>query len=219
LKLKNNYFSYQFSELPKMFKKVILLFILLFLFINADSQKRIFHAGLLFGMTATQIHNDNSAGFNKIGLYAGGYVSTDFGKRIKFEIGMNYAAKGSRENSGDNNIGYNKYVARLGYIEFPFVVKYRLNKFDIEAGLSIGFLLFGNEFVNGDKQQSVTDFKKFEFAGILGASYMFNEKWGIEFRSQTSLLPIRTPTDGVFYTNGQGQYNIVMSFAVMYYIK
>lgn len=199
--------------------KILTIF---FLFISTVSvvqgQRRAFHGGILAGITATQIQNDNSGGFNKLGLYLGGYILTDFNENWKGEIGMNYAAKGARENGGDDQVGYNKYVARLRYLEFPFIVKYRFKKFDIEAGLSIGFLLFGNEYVNGDLQQSDTKFKKYEFAGIIGVSYMFNEKIGLNIRSQTSLLPIRTPSDGVFYTNGQGQYNILLSFSVRYFM-
>jgi hypothetical protein len=135
-----------------------------------------------------------------------------------FEIGMNYAGKGAREVTGDKNIGFSKYVARLGYIEFPFLLKFELKRFAVEGGLSIGFLVFGKEFFNGDLQESPTKYKRYEFAGILGASYMFNDQWGVEIRSQTSLLPIRTPTDGVFYSNGQGQYNIVISFTVRYFM-
>jgi hypothetical protein len=202
-----------------MIKRFLLLsFVFLIAATGINAQKRIFHGGLNFGITATQVHNDNSGGFNKIGLYFGGFILTHFSDQWMFEIGMNYAGKGARENSGDKNVGYNKYVSRLGYIEFPFLIKFRLKKFEVEAGLSIGFLLFGKEYFNGDLQKSPTKYKRYEFAGILGASYMFNDQWGLEIRSQTSLLPIRTPTEGVFYTNGQGQYNIVISFTVRYFI-
>ena len=202
-----------------MIGKRLFIFVLLMLSLSeVDAQGRLFHGGLLGGITATQVHNDNSGGFNKIGPYLGGYIMTEFSKRWIFEIGMNYAAKGAREVSGDKNVGFSKYVSKLGYMEFPVVLKYRLDKFDFEAGLSFGFLLFGNEFLNGNKQQSPTKYKPFEFAGIIGINYMFTDKFGLDLRSQTSLLPIRTPTDGVFYTNGLAQYNIVMSFTVRYFM-
>jgi len=200
------------------YKYLIAVFLFTATFSGLKAQKRLFHGGLLGGITATQVHNDNSGGFNKIGLYFGGYILTEFNDMWIGEIGMNYAAKGARENSGDKNVGFNKYVARLGYIEFPVILKIRFSKFDIEAGLSFGFLLFGSEFLNGNKQISPTEYKPFEFAGIIGVNYMFNDKLGINLRSQTSLLPIRTPTEGVFYTNGQAQYNIVMTFAVRYFM-
>lgn len=199
-------------------KNLIAVLFFVFTFSGLKAQKRLFHGGLLGGITATQVHNDNSGGFNKIGLYLGGYIQTEFSDMWIGEIGMNYAAKGARQNSGDKNVGYSKYVARLGYIEFPVIIKIRFSKFDVEAGLSFGFLLFGSEFLNGDKQQSPTAYKPFEFAGIIGVNYMFNDKLGVNLRSQTSLLPIRIPTDNVFYTNGQAQYNIVMTFTVRYFM-
>jgi hypothetical protein len=199
-------------------KFLIVSFVVLITSSGINAQKRLFHGGLVFGITATQVHNDNSGGFNKIGLYFGGFIVTNFSDQWMLEIGMNYAGKGAREVTGDKNVGFSKYVSRLGYIEFPFLIKFRLKKFDIEAGLSIGFLLFGNEYLNGNLQESSAKYKSYEFAGILGASYSFNDKWAVEIRSQTSLLPIRTPTDNVYYSNGQGQYNIVLSFTVRYFM-
>ena len=199
--------------------KRLFISILLVLFLTqVYAQKRLFHGGLLGGITATQVHNDNSGGFNKVGPYLGGYIIAEFSDMWIGEIGMNYAAKGAREVSGDKNVGFSKYVAKLGYMEFPVVLKFRISGFDIEAGLSVGFLLFGSEFLNGNEQQSPTEYESFEFAGIIGVNYMFTDKFGLDLRSQTSIFPIRTPTDGVFYTNGQAQYNIVMTLAVRYFM-
>ena len=185
---------------------------------GVQAQKRLFHGGILGGLTMTQVQNDNSGGFNKIGLYFGTYILTEFNDMWIGEIGMNYAGKGSRETSRDKNDVYNKYVMRLGYLEFPVIVKFRFHKFDFELGPSFGFLLFSKELDQYGEQQSATEFKNFELAVIIGVNYMFNEKLGLDLRSQTSILPIRTPNEGVYYTNGQAQYNIVISLAVRYFM-
>jgi hypothetical protein len=185
---------------------------------NVHAQKRLFHGGLLGGLTLTQVQNDNYAGYNKFGLYFGGYILTEFNDMWIGEVGMNYAGKGSKETSRDENDVYNKYVMRLGYIEFPVIVKIRIQKFDFELGPSFGFLIFSKELDQYGEQQSPTEFKKFELAIIVGVNYMFNEKLGLNLRSQNSILPIRTPNDGVYYTNGQAQYNIVLSLAVRYFM-
>ncbi len=193
-----------------------------FLFTTAlsevNAQKRVFHGGLLGGLTMSQVQNDNSGGFNKLGLYFGSYILTEFNDKWIGEIGMNYAGKGSKETSRDKNDVFNKYVMRLGYIEFPVLVKFRIQKFDFELGPSFGFLIHSKELDQYGEQQSPTEFEKFELAGIIGVNYMFNESLGINIRSQTSILPIRKPNDGVYYTNGQAQYNIVISFAVRYFM-
>lgn len=199
-------------------KFLILIFFFTSIISGVQAQKRIFHGGLLGGITMTQVQNDNSGGFNKIGLYFGGYILTEFNDMWIGEIGMNYAAKGSREVNRDKNDVYNKYVMRLGYIEFPVIIKFRLQKFDFELGPSFGFLIYGKEFDQYGEQQSPTEFERFELAAIIGVNYMFNEKLGLDLRSQTSILPIRTPNDGVYYTNGQAQYNIVLSLAVRYFM-
>jgi hypothetical protein len=199
-------------------KLLVATFFFTFFILNVQAQKRLFHGGLLGGITMTQVQNDNSGGFNKIGLYFGGYILTEFNDMWIGEIGMNYAAKGSRETSRDKNDIYNKYVMRLGYIEFPVIIKFRINKFDFELGPSFGFLIYSKELDQYGEQQSPTEFEKFELAGIIGLNYMFNEKLGLDLRSQTSLLPIRKPSDGVYYTNGQAQYNIVLSLTVRYFM-
>ena len=183
-----------------------------------DKGQRLFHGGVLGGITATQVHNDISGGFNKVGLYAGVYLQTHFADRWKAELGMNYAGKGAREVSRDKNDVFNKYVMRLGYLEFPLVIKFNLKKWDFELGPSFGFLLFGKEFDQYGEQNSPTAFKKYELAGIVGVNFMANEKLGFNLRSQTSILPIRTPNDNVYYTIGQAQYNIVLSLTVRYFV-
>lgn len=197
---------------------LIPIFFFAFSISNVHGQKRLFHGGLLGGLTLTQVQNDTYAGYNKFGLYFGGYILTEFNDMWIGEIGMNYAGKGSKETSRDKNDVYNKYVMRLGYIEFPVIVKIRIQKFDFELGPSFGFLIFSKELDQYGEQQSPTEFKKFELAVIVGVNYMFNEKLGLNLRSQNSIFPIRTPTDGVYYTNGQGQYNIVLSLAVRYFM-
>ena len=202
-----------------MIRKLLLaIFFFTSIISGVQAQKRLFHGGLLGGLTMTQVQNDNSGGFNKVGLYFGGYILTEFNDMWLLEIGMNYAGKGSREVNRDKNDVYNKYVMRLGYIEFPVIVKFRLHKFDFELGPSFGFLIHSKELDQYGEQQSPTEFKKFELAGIIGVNYMFNEKLGLDLRSQTSILPIRTPNEGVYYTNGQAQYNIVISLAVRYFM-
>ena len=199
-------------------KYLITISIILFLVSFGNAQKRFFHGGLVGGLTFTQVQNDNSGGFNKIGLYFGSYLLTEFNDRWIGEIGMNYAAKGSRETSRDKNDVYNKYVMRLGYIEFPILIKYRYKDFDFELGPSVGFLIHSKELDQYGEQTSPTEFKKYEFAGIIGVNYMVNDNLGVNVRSQTSLLPIRTANDGVYYMNGEGQYNIVVTFTVRYFM-
>jgi hypothetical protein len=200
------------------FKRLAFFGVLCFFAVQAAGQRRVFHGGLLGGLSASQVHNDNFSGYNKLGLYAGAYIQTELSDKFLFETGMQYVAKGSRSVKRDNQDIVHKYVMRLGYIEFPVLLKFRIEKWDFELGPSFGFLLHSKELDQFGEQQSPTSFEPFELAVTVGVNYMVNEQVGVNLRHVNSIFPIRTPTDGVYYTNGQAQYNIVLTLAVRYFM-
>lgn len=200
--------------------RTILLVVSLFIFtIISNAQERVFHAGLLGGVSASQVQNDNFANFNKLGFYGGVYIQSEFSDKWIWEIGMTYVMKGSKETQ-QKNVSYNGYKMTLGYVEFPFIVKFRMHEWDIEFGLSAGILMHSNEEnLWQDEAYSSAQFEPFELAGIIGVNYSLNEKWGLNLRSSNSIFPIRYPTDNVYHPPLYGQRNIILTFAVRYYIR
>ena len=72
--------------------------------------------------------------------------------------------KGSKERQ-QNNGSFAGYKMTLGYVEFPFVIKYRVNKWDIELGLSFGILVNSKEENLWQEDAfSSAQFEPFEFA-------------------------------------------------------
>lgn len=197
----------------------VLIFSLLFSSTVAISQERVFHAGLLGGISFSQVENDGLAHFSKLGFYGGGFISTEFGDLWQGEIGFTYVMKGSKENFS-NNASYNGYKMTLGYIEFPFMARIKPNKWAFEFGLSLGILVNSKEenWYQNDAF-SATKFEPFEFAGQLGVDYSFNDKLGLNLRGSYSIFPIRYPSDGVYHPPFYGQRNIVLTLAVRYFIR
>jgi hypothetical protein len=66
---------------------------------------------------------------------------------------------------------------------------------------------------------SASKFQRFELAGIIGVLYSINDKWGLNLRSSNSIFPIRYPTDNVYHPRFFGQRNIILTFAVRYFIQ
>ena len=95
-----------------------LLILLFFIAVSTQSkaQERVFHAGLLGGFTASQVINDSFSGYNKLGIYAGGFISTDFNDLISGEIGMIYSQKGSKEPNRKGQV-YNGYRPTLVIVD------------------------------------------------------------------------------------------------------
>jgi len=158
--------------------RTILIVASLFIFsIILNAQDRVFHAGLLGGISASQVDNDGLANFNKLGIYAGGYILTEFSDKWIGEIGMTYVMKGSKEPQRSGQT-YNGYKMTLGYIEFPFIVKFRMHEWDIEFGLSGGILIHSKEENLWQEEAfSEAQFETFEFAAIIGVNYSFDDKW------------------------------------------
>ena len=174
-------------------------------------QKRIFHAGLLGGISFAQVENDGLAHFSKLGFYGGGFISTDFTEIWEGEIGFTYVMKGSKENFS-SNASYDGYVMTLGYIEFPFVAKVRSKNWAFEFGLSFGILVNSNE-------RNIQQSDAFSTAPFQPLNYQFTEKVGLDLRGSYSIFPIRYPTDNVYSPTFYGQRNIVLTLAVRYFIR
>lgn len=183
------------------------------------AQGRVFHAGLLGGVSFSQVLNDGLSHYSKLGFYGGGFISTDFNELWSGEIGFTYVMKGSKERFTSNTT-YDGYKMTLGYVEFPFIAKVRFQKIQVEFGLSVGLLVNSNEENwYQDQTFSASEFEPFELAGIVGVNYNFNDKWGLDLRSSNSIFPIRYPTDNVYHPPFYGQRNIILTLAVRYFIR
>jgi hypothetical protein len=200
-------------------KFLFILFVLVGLNLTANAQKRVFHAGLLGGTSFSQVLNDNLSHYSKLGLYGGAYLLTELSEQWIAEVGMTYVMKGSKERQRQGE-PYNGYKMTLGYVEFPVLIKFRMHEWDIEFGLSAGFLVHSKEENLWQSDAfSTAKFESFEFAGIIGVNYTLNEKWGLNLRSSNSILPIRYPADNVYHPPLYGQRNIILTFAVRYFIR
>jgi hypothetical protein len=200
-------------------RKILLTTIVFFGLLSAVSAQRVFHAGLLGGVSISQVLNDGLSHYSKLGFYGGGFISTEFSELWRGEIGFTYVMKGSKENF-NNDAAYSGYKMTLGYIEFPFLAKIHSGKWDFEFGLSIGLLVNSNEenWYQNDAFSSAK-FQPIEFAGVLGVNYSLDDKWGLNLRSTNSIIPIRYPTDNVYHPPLYGQRNIILTFAVRYFIR
>jgi hypothetical protein len=102
-----------------------------------------FNAGVLGGMSTSEISGDFITGPSKVGLYAGIFTNRYISKKSSLELELNYVQKGSRKNPDSTDV--TKYILRLQYVELHLLYKYDLKKFTFEAGPSLGYLLHSYE--------------------------------------------------------------------------
>ncbi len=211
-------------------KSLISLLILLTL-TSFISQAQEFRAGPLAGFGVSQVDGDGYAGFHKVGLNLGAFVSRELSPRWDIQLDIAYMQKGSRKKPNIEQNNTDDYEIDLGYIQFPLVAKYKAKQMSFELGLSIGTLLHDDEF--RDEQsikglEGVPPFKSMEYATVLGLNYHFTERLWINGRFLYSLNRIRVPYDGQipvydprkhWLSRKPGQYNNNLVFSVYYSIN
>lgn len=199
----------------------ILLFILCCTWLTSSAQ--VFKTGLIAGISGAQIEGDGYAGYNKIGLIAGGYVNTDLSEKLSGQFEIYFINKGSFDATHPNKGDYDSFKVNLNYIEIPVALQYNHKRFVLEAGLYFGKLIGTPKLFdeNGEIFVNRYPFKSFDFGGLLGISYKLNDHFILNLRSKNSLIPIRdfpNLDQGGIFNNlfNNGWYNVDLNFSIRY---
>ncbi len=178
-----------------------------------------FHGGLTAGFAASQVAGDTYSGYNKAGLYGGGYVSLDVSERFTLQMELTYFQKGSRKNP--DSLDYSSYLFRVNYVELPLLVLYKINRFTVLAGPSAGFLVGYDEKIDYYPAYSDNPPASVTLQINAGIRFDFNDRWGADFRTNNSLFNIRKEnrTGDVWRFWGYGQFNDVLVLSVFYKLK
>ncbi len=158
----------------------VLVFCLIMLAANASAQR--FEGGLVGGFNLSQVDGDKLAGFNKIGINAGGKVATILSERWQLSLELLYTQQGaSRTRTDDPASIYDKI--RLNFVEAPVMINFKEWKFHVSAGVSYARLInFEVIDFTGFDISDQQNFNEDIFSLQLGATYYFNEKAGFEIR-------------------------------------
>jgi outer membrane immunogenic protein len=205
---------YTFSFLKKHFLPayIIILFLL-----PAPAVAQRFKAGVIGGVSATQISGDQLGGYNKAGIIAGGMVSTRLSQKFDVAMEILYFQKGSRKNARPEKEDYTEYLLRLSYFEIPVLVQWNYSKrFTFEAGPAFGALLSSYEEDEYGELRNRRPFNKSEIGIAGGFKVHFARKFSFTGRIESSLLPVREHVSGITYRLNKGQYNAALAFMLQY---
>lgn len=198
-------------------KKLIFALVLAGLFATLNASAQTFKGGLTAGLVASQVSGDQSAGYNKLGVYGGPWASFNFRENWQFQMEISYIQKGSRENPSEDN-GYYSYRSKLNYIELPFMIRYQYSgKLDFELGIAYSVLISSYEELY-DVEIGERPFNTHNSSLVAGIYYKFSEKWSANFRSSNSITPIRKHQSGQTYRLNFGQTNNILTLGMFYAI-
>jgi hypothetical protein len=181
-------------------------------------QAQNFRAGAFAGISTSQVSGDNLGGFDKAGVYAGGFVNMPMSEKWLLQMEISYIGKGSRPSKSDEEAGFPGIYPTLNYAEVPIVFIYKAKpKINIEAGLAAGVLIYSREEDIFAERKIQRPYNDFDFSFVFGFDYFFAEKVSINSRLINSFIPIREHEFGQTYGLNRGQYNSVIAFSLRYH--
>jgi hypothetical protein len=198
------------------FKKIIFTAALVLLFSNLIFSQR-FKAGIIGGLTTSQVSGDQLTGFNKSGFEFGGLVSAPLSQKFDLSFQIVFIQKGSKKpiNADQNDFTY--YRMSLNYIEVPVLFRYNFSKkIQFEAGPTFGKLISSKEEDAYGEIPAPKEFKSFELGAMFGMSYMLFNNFYLNLEGSNSLLPIRDAGIEGGYKVGRDQFNSVLMFSFKY---
>jgi opacity protein-like surface antigen len=186
--------------------------VLAFAFSNAQETK----FGVKAGVNLHTLTGDVEDQSSKIGFQAGAFAEFKLSDKFAIQPELLYSTQGTKFEEGDDEIKYN-----LSYLNIPVMAKYYVaEKFSLEAGPQIGFLLsakgkydFVEDGVSVSGDEDIKDsFESIDFGLNFGAGYDFTENLSAGLRYNLGLSNIAKTEDG----NDSKVKNGVFSLSVGY---
>lgn len=198
--------------------RLIILSVLVIPLFVSEALAQNFNAGMIVGISTTQVEGDLYGGFNKVGPMAGLFVYRHFSERSAAEMQLYYIQKGSRKNNNPAKGDIKFYLLRLNYIEVPLLYRYQQSdKLSFEVGPAFGTLISAYEEDENGETILEKPFNDFELSGQIGINYEIFTNLVLNTRASYSLIPVREPSArNTFRYFDQGQFNSVVSFAIKY---
>jgi hypothetical protein len=194
-------------------KKIVYIILFILPAMAVSSQK--FDAGLLAGLSTSQVDGDWMGGFHKVGIKAGGFVNRKIGEHLHVQFEIEFIQKGSRmplTNDGQF------YLMRLNYAEVPLMINYSLGKkWNIEAGAAFATLLSALEEDQAGEITNAPPFHRYDYLACAGGNYFITAHLIFNARYSYSVATIRAKNESyAYFYSPHGQYNAVLAFSLAY---
>ncbi len=189
----------------------LVIFIALTLW-SVESFSQQFKAGLLAGISTSQVSGDQMGGFNKIGLKMGASLNHPINLATRGQLEMYYIDKGSNDQNSNFKID-------LSYIETSWSIQKTAKGFIYEGGLLMGILIDGKTYdIYGYEDPTKDPFYKYDIGAKIGIGIHIKPQWQLfwELSNSIPLFPIQNHPGGATYGLNKGKYNSILSFSFRY---
>lgn len=159
--------------------------------------KQRFKAGLVLGITASQVDGDNYIGFDKRGIQGGIFGEAVLTKQISLLTELFYTPRGAKIEVGRTGYNPKDRIIHLAYMEVPIVFQFKTKAdglgYFLETGMSYSRLFdkrINEDFVPaGEVSYKVLsdEFKSGEFSFLAGLGYQFSKHLGLKLRYSLSV--------------------------------
>jgi hypothetical protein len=181
-----------------------------------------FKGGLALGLSASQVHGDTYSGFDKAGIYGGGFVRRDLNEKWAAQLELTFIQKGSRKNPDAANGDYVLFLLKLDYIEMPLLLQWNYKQLSFETGLSYAALIHNYEANQFGPVTNIVPLQKSDICFLAGMNFKINDHFKVNLRNSNSIFPVRKFDAPVYYQRrisnwfNKGMYNNVMILALQY---
>jgi opacity protein-like surface antigen len=175
-------------------KKLLLTAVAVLGFVSLQAQEVKY--GAKAGLNLSNVTGDIEGNSMKVGFQVGGFAEIKITDKFSFQPELMYSAQGTKfeEEFFGETI---EFDMNLGYINVPLMAKYYFtDKFSLEAGPQLGFLLSAKAKAEGESEDIKDDFNTLDFGLNIGAGFDVSENINIGLRYTAGLSNLAKDADG-----------------------
>lgn len=183
-------------------KKVLLSAVAVMAFMSVSAQETRF--GVKAGANLSTFGGDAEDAKSLVGFQVGGFAEIKLTDKFAIQPEILFSTQGAK--SEESALGSTaEYKSNLSYLNIPVMAKYYVaEKFSLEAGPQIGFLLSakekyefsGNGVSESGKEDVKDSYESIDFGVNFGAGYDFTENLSVGLRYNLGLSNIAKTEDG-----------------------
>jgi opacity protein-like surface antigen len=186
-------------------KKITLSIVAVLAFGFANAQEVKF--GVKGGINLSTLTGDNDEASSKVGFQVGGFAEIKLTDKFSVQPEVLYSLQGAKSEFSEFGLN-SKSTLNLSYLNIPVMAKYYVaEKFSLEAGPQIGFLLSAKDDTkvtmggesSSEKINVKDDYKSIDFGVNFGAGYDFTENLSAGLRYNLGLSNIAETVEGESY--------------------
>jgi opacity protein-like surface antigen len=199
-------------------KKVLLSAVAVMAFMSVSAQETRF--GVKAGANLSTFGGDAEDAKSLVGFQVGGFAEIKLTDKFAIQPEILFSTQGAK--SEESALGSTaEYKSNLSYLNIPVMAKYYVaEKFSLEAGPQIGFLLSakekyefsGNGVSESGKEDVKDSYESIDFGVNFGAGYDFTENLSVGLRYNLGLSNIAKTEDGEDFKMNNSVFSLSVGY-------